>query len=81
MKKIILILIATIILGISGYIAIMYYASFSEGYRSGELIKISNKGMITPMKFSLDKPVTMSKTYNNAPNTNACTTTQPSTRK
>lgn len=46
MKKIILILIATVILGISGYIPIMYYASFSEGYRSGELIKISNKGMI-----------------------------------
>ena len=46
MKKIILILVATVILGISGYFAFIYYASFSEGYRSGELIKISNKGMV-----------------------------------
>ncbi|WP_310555844.1 6-phosphogluconate dehydrogenase [Flavobacterium sp.] len=46
LRKIIIILIATITLGIAGYFAIMYYATFSEGFRSGELIKISKKGMI-----------------------------------
>jgi hypothetical protein len=46
MRKIIFILVALIILGISGYFTVMYYATFSEGYRSGELIKISNKGMV-----------------------------------
>ena len=46
MKKIFLILVATVIIGISGYFAVVYYASFSEGFRSGELIKISNKGMV-----------------------------------
>ncbi len=46
LRKTILIIIAAIILGIAGYFTIMYYATFSEGYRSGELIKISHKGMI-----------------------------------
>ncbi|WP_394757955.1 6-phosphogluconate dehydrogenase [Flavobacterium sp.] len=46
MRKIIFILVALIILGISGYFTVMYYATFSEGYRSGELIKISNKGIV-----------------------------------
>jgi hypothetical protein len=46
MRKIILIILATLILGIGGYFTTMYYATFSEGYRSGELIKISHKGML-----------------------------------
>jgi hypothetical protein len=45
-RKIILIIIASIILVITGYFTFLYYATFSEGYRSGELIKISHKGVI-----------------------------------
>ena len=46
MKKIIGIFIGVLVIGISLYFTIMYYATFSEGFRSGELIKISNKGMV-----------------------------------
>ncbi|WP_395057525.1 6-phosphogluconate dehydrogenase [Flavobacterium sp.] len=46
LRKILFILITTIILGITGYFTFLYYATYSEGVRSGELIKISSKGMI-----------------------------------
>jgi hypothetical protein len=46
MKKVVLILIGSIVLGIVSYFAVVYYATYSEGYRSGELIKISNKGVL-----------------------------------
>jgi hypothetical protein len=46
LRKIFFILITTIILGITGYFTFLYYATYSEGVRSGELIKISSKGMI-----------------------------------
>ena len=46
MRKIIAIVVVAITIGISIYFATMYYATFSEGIRSGELIKISNKGML-----------------------------------
>ncbi len=46
MKKVIGIFIGVLVIGISLYFTIMYYATFSEGFRSGELIKISNKGMV-----------------------------------
>jgi hypothetical protein len=45
MRKIILIFVGVLVLGLSGYFTVMYYATFSEGFRSGELIKISHKGM------------------------------------
>ncbi len=45
-RKIILIIIASIILAIVAYFTFLYYATFSEGYRSGELIKISHKGVL-----------------------------------
>jgi hypothetical protein len=45
-RKIILIIITTILLGIASYFTVLYYATFSEGYRSGELIKISHKGIV-----------------------------------
>ena len=45
-RKIIFILITTIVLGISGYFAFLYYATYSDGIRSGELIKISSKGVL-----------------------------------
>ncbi len=40
------ILISIILLGIAGYFAFVYYVPFSEGYRSGELIKFSRKGIL-----------------------------------
>ncbi len=46
MRKIIGIVIGVLVLSTAIYFTIMYYATFSEGYRSGELIKISNKGML-----------------------------------
>ncbi|NHM01281.1 6-phosphogluconate dehydrogenase [Flavobacterium difficile] len=38
--------ILTIVLACSAYIAALYYASFSDGIRTGELIKFSHKGYI-----------------------------------
>ena len=46
MRKIIGIVVAVLAIGIAIYFTVMYYATFSEGIRSGELIKISNKGMV-----------------------------------
>ena len=46
MRKIIFILISVILLGSAIYFAFVYYVPFSEGYRSGELIKFSNKGVL-----------------------------------
>ena len=46
LRKILFILITTIILGITSYFTFLYYATYSEGVRSGELIKISSKGML-----------------------------------
>lgn len=46
MRKILFIFIATLILGLASYFAFIYYVPFSEGYRSGELIKFSNKGVM-----------------------------------
>ncbi len=46
MKKFIGITIGVVLLSVVGYFAILYNATYSEGVRSGELIKFSNKGMI-----------------------------------
>lgn len=46
MKKIILIFISIILLGFTVYLTFIYYATYSEGNRSGELIKFSHKGYI-----------------------------------
>jgi hypothetical protein len=46
MRKIIAILVLVIGLSISIYFAIYYYATYSDGNRSGELIKLSHKGML-----------------------------------
>lgn len=46
LRKFIFITITILLSGITIYFAFMYYATFSEGYRSGELIKISRKGML-----------------------------------
>jgi uncharacterized protein YxeA len=46
MKKIIISIILILSLIIAGYITIIYYASYSEGSRAGELIKFSHKGVM-----------------------------------
>lgn len=46
MKKVIIYILLSILLVISGYFAFIYYVPYSTGQRSGELIKISNKGVL-----------------------------------
>jgi len=46
MKKILFLLLAVVALGYGAYFAVVYYASYSEGTRSGELIKFSKKGVV-----------------------------------
>ncbi|MBQ0768270.1 MAG: 6-phosphogluconate dehydrogenase [Bizionia sp.] len=45
MKKILAIIALTVILIMAGYYTFIYYVPFSEGTRSGELIKFSNRGL------------------------------------
>lgn len=45
-RKILVYGILAIVLAISAYIAALYYATFSDGIRTGELIKFSHKGYI-----------------------------------
>ena len=45
-KKIAFFSILFIVLGISAYMAYVFYVPYSTGTRSGELIKISNKGYL-----------------------------------
>ena len=46
MKKIVAIILSSLIAFIVAYFLFVYYVTYSEGYRSGELIKISNKGVV-----------------------------------
>jgi hypothetical protein len=46
MKKFLGILIGMAIVSTVCYFAFVYYATYSEGVRSGELIKFSSKGML-----------------------------------
>lgn len=46
MKRFLGIITGIIVLCIIGYFTFIYYASYSEGVRSGELIKFSKKGII-----------------------------------
>jgi len=46
MKKFIITSILVVILVFIAYMSFVYFVTFSEGYRSGELIKISKRGMI-----------------------------------
>ncbi len=46
MKKILAIIVSVIILISISYYAFIYYVPYSEGVRSGELIKISKKGVL-----------------------------------
>lgn len=46
MKKVIAIILFVILVASTAYYSVVYYWHFSEGYRAGELIKISHKGFI-----------------------------------
>jgi hypothetical protein len=46
MKKFLFGLLGVVILGIALYFTAVYYVTFSDGYRSGELIKVSHKGIL-----------------------------------
>jgi hypothetical protein len=45
MRKFLMITTAIILVFIVGYFTFLYNATYSEGVRSGELIKVSNKGV------------------------------------
>jgi hypothetical protein len=46
MRKVLLYLFGIGIVGVLAYLAFVYYATYSEGVRSGELIKFSHKGVV-----------------------------------
>ena len=46
MKKILISIVLALTLIIAGYFTFIYYVTYSEGYRAGELIKFSNKGLL-----------------------------------
>ena len=46
MKKILAFIILLVGIGFAGYFAFIYYVSVSDGIRSGELIRLSHKGVI-----------------------------------
>ena len=45
MKKIFFSILLILTLIIAGYFTFVYYVTYSEGYRAGELIKFSHKGL------------------------------------
>lgn len=46
MKKVLISIVTGAVLFFALYYVAVYYISFSEGYRAGELVKISRKGII-----------------------------------
>ncbi len=46
MKKVLVSIILGAVLLLVGYFAAVYYIPYSEGYRAGELVKISHKGIL-----------------------------------
>ena len=46
MKKILALIVVIVGIGFASYFAFIYYVSVSEGIRSGELIRMSHKGII-----------------------------------
>ena len=46
LRKFIFITITALLLGVTGYFTVLYYATYSEGDRTGELIKFSSKGYV-----------------------------------
>lgn len=46
LRKIIFITIIAILLSITGYFSVLYYATYSEGDQTGQVVKFSHKGYI-----------------------------------
>lgn len=46
MRKVIGTIVAIAFVLLIGYFLVVYYATYSNGYRSGELIKITHKGLM-----------------------------------
>ena len=46
MKKFLTISIIVIIIGFIAYLSFVYFVPYSEGYRSGKLVKISQRGVV-----------------------------------
>ncbi len=46
MKRILGIIIAISVLALAGYMAFIYTITFSDGFRSGELIRLSHRGLM-----------------------------------
>ncbi len=46
MKKFLTISAIAVLLALISYFAFIYYVTYSEGYRAGELVKISKRGLI-----------------------------------
>ena len=46
MKKFVGILATVVLLSVASYFTFVYYATYSEGVRSGQLIKFSHKGVV-----------------------------------
>ncbi len=46
MKKFITYSVLAIVVALTAYFMFIYFVTFSEGYRAGELVKISKRGMI-----------------------------------
>lgn len=46
MKKFLIGFVGIVVLGLVLYFAAIYYITYSEGYRAGELVKFSHKGLI-----------------------------------
>jgi hypothetical protein len=46
MRKILTFIVLLIGIGFAGYFAFIYYVSVSDGIRSGELIRLSHKGVV-----------------------------------
>lgn len=46
MKKFLFSFLAIVVLAIALYFTAVYYLTYSEGYRSGQLVKVSYKGLV-----------------------------------
>ncbi len=46
MRKFIFTSVLVFVLGLVGYFLVIYYVPYSEGFRSGELVKITHKGFL-----------------------------------
>ncbi|UMB53024.1 6-phosphogluconate dehydrogenase [Lutibacter sp. A64] len=46
MKKLLFSILGIIVLGITLYVLSIYYVTYSEGYRAGELVKFTHKGLL-----------------------------------